>query len=325
MKEEDIRPQRIFNEYLSLCEKDTRDYFGHAEMVEGVCPACEMVASHAFSKLGFDYEYCQNCHTLFVNPRPAPEAFSKYYTESPSSKYWATTFYKETADARREMLWRPKAKMIFEAQARYNAVDHAVIDIGGGYGLFAEEMQKYSTQPITVIEPGPALASVCREKSLHVVEKFLEQVKVTDLPDGPKTFVSFELFEHLYNPAEFLECLNNLMSSGDMFLFTTLAGTGVDIQVLWENSKSVSPPHHLNFFNPHSVSMLIERIGLKVVDITTPGKLDIDILVNNKAHIKDRFWQTFVAIANEDEKERWQRLIADSGWSSHMFVICVKP
>ena len=44
------------------------------------------------------------------------------------------------------------------------------------------------------------------------------------------------------------------MSAGDLFIFITLSSTGVDIQGLWENSKSVSPPHHLNFFNPYSIN-----------------------------------------------------------------------
>ncbi len=325
MKEEDIRPQHIFDEYLLLCEQDARHYFDNVAREDGVCPACTMVGSYVFSKFGFDYEVCQKCQTLFVNPRPVSDAFTKYYTESLSSKYWASTFYKETADARREKLWKPKAKMVSDVQNRYDAAGHAVIDIGGGYGLFAEEMEKYSSQPITVIEPGPALASICRDKSLHVVEKFLEQVEVVELPDGPKTFVSFELFEHLHNPAKFLECLYGIMSPGDIFLFTTLSGVGLDVQVLWENSKSVSPPHHLNFFNPHSVSMLIERIGLRVLDITTPGKLDIDILVNNEGQIKDRFWQMFVSTASEDVKAHWQRMIAETGWSSHMLAVCCKP
>jgi hypothetical protein len=214
--------------------------------------------------------------------------------------------------------------MVYDALARYNASKHNVIDIGGGYGLFAEEMLKLSDQPIAVIEPGPYLAKACREKSLIVVEKFLEVVDTLDLSDGPKAYTSFELFEHLHSPEMFLKHLYSLMASGDLFVFTTLSGTGLDIQVLWENSKSVSPPHHLNFLNPNSIRILLDRIGLEILEVTTPGKLDIDILFNNQEMIKDRFWSTFTASASESAKETWQGLIADSGWSSHMMVICRK-
>jgi hypothetical protein len=325
MKEEEIRPQIIFDEYLRLAREDTDTYFGDAEKVGGNCPACESLGVPAFVKYGFTYETCPNCLSLFVNPRPVVEAFSKYYTESPSSKFWASTFYKETAEARREKLWKPKARLIRDTLERCGARHHTLVDIGGGFGLFAEVMRDLCGKAPIVIEPGPHLAAVCREKSLPVIQKFLEQVAPEDLPSGPKTFVSFELFEHLHDPTAFLNQLNSLMASGDFFIFTTLSGSGVDIQALWEDSKSVTPPHHLNFLNPRSVALLLARLGFESIEVTTPGKLDIDILVNNRAAIKDRFWQTFIDSASDTEKAEWQNLIAASGWSSHMMAVCRKP
>jgi len=327
MKEEEIRPKAIFDEYLRLAQVDTKSYFGDVEREDGLCPACATKGDFSFSKFDFDYETCGRCHTLFVNPRPVASAFSKYYTESSSSEYWASTFYKETAEARREKLWKPKAKAIQDILNRYAAPLSwpQVIDIGGGYGLFAQELHALCGQPPVVIEPGPRLATVCRENDLQVIEKFLEDVKVSDLPVGPKAFVSFELFEHLHDPAHFLRCLSGLMNSGDLFIFTTLSGTGVDIQALWQDSKSVTPPHHLNFLNPQAVKILLERTGLEALEVTTPGKLDIDILVNSQSDIKDRFWRTFVATATELEKQQWQALISASGWSSHMMIVCGKP
>lgn len=325
MKEEEIRPQKIFDEYLSLAKQDTETYFSEVEKILGVCPACESVADHAFDKNGFSYEVCPNCQTLFVNPRPVALAFSKYYTESPSSKYWASTFYKQTAEARREKLWKPKARLLLQTLEKYNSSEYMLVDVGGGFGLFAEEIRLLSDKSPVVIEPGPDLAAACRDKSLHVVEKFLEDVTPADLPSGAKAFVSFELFEHLHDPSAFLGQLMGLMNSGDLFIFTTLSGAGVDIQVLWEDSKSVMPPHHLNFLNPRSVELLLNRLGFESLSITTPGKLDIDILDNNFEAIKDHFWRTFIATASHDQKEDWQAMIAASGWSSHMMVVCRKP
>lgn len=325
MKEEEIRPQKIFDEYLSLAKQDTETYFSEVEKISSVCLACESVADHAFDKNGFSYEVCPNCQTLFVNPRPVALAFSKYYTESPSSRYWASTFYKETAEARREKLWKPKAHLILQTLEKYNSSEYMLVDVGGGFGLFAEEIRSLSGKTPVVIEPGPDLAAACRDKSLHVIEKFLEDVAPADLPSGAKAFVSFELFEHLHDPSAFLGQLMELMNSKDLFIFTTLSGAGVDIQALWEDSKSVMPPHHLNFLNPRSVELLLNQLGFESLSITTPGKLDIDILENNFEAIKDRFWRTFIATASPDQKEEWQAMIAASGWSSHMMVVCRKP
>jgi 2-polyprenyl-3-methyl-5-hydroxy-6-metoxy-1,4-benzoquinol methylase len=324
MKEEEIRPKRIFDEYLRLTERDVEKYFKDGPRRDVPCPACASEGIHSFVKQGFTYKECTSCQTLFVSPRPTAEAISRYYQESESAQYWASTFYKETAEARREKLWRPKALAIHELVERFGTAQHRLVDIGGGFGIFTEEFQKLSGKSVLVIEPGPALAQVCRDKGLEVVQEFLEKIKSEQLGGGPKAFVSFELFEHLHAPEDFLRHLLDLMNTGDLFMFTTLSGAGVDIQALWEDSKSVSPPHHLNFFNPHSVRMLLQRVGFEVLETSTPGKLDIDIICNNQKHIKDRFWRTFSSQATEVQKNAMQQFIADSGLSSHMLVVCRK-
>ncbi|MFA5902873.1 MAG: methyltransferase domain-containing protein [Desulfobacula sp.] len=324
MKEEEIRPRKIFDEYMRLAAIDADKYFSDAFRHEITCPACCSEGVFAFHKHGFSYKECSVCQTLFVSPRPPAESFYRYYKESDSAQFFATTFYKETADARREKLWRQKAQMITEKLRGNGAEFHTLIDIGGGYGIFAEEYGRITSRLVTVIEPGPELAQACRQKGLPVIETFLEKVKTGQLPIGPKAFVSFELFEHLHDAGIFLKHLRSLMQPGDMFLFTTLSGTGVDIQALWENSKSISL-QHLNLFNPKSIRLLIERFGLYLVEVTTPGKLDIDILYNNRTLINDRFWRNFVCQATEIERQQWQEFIALNGWSSHMSVVCRCP
>ena len=325
MKEEEIRPQKIFDEYLRLAKQDAQTYFSGVNSVLGCCPACHSKSSFVFNKYGFSYHQCANCLTLFVNPRPLAEAFSEYYRNSPSAKYWASTFYRKTASARKEKLWRPKAREVLSILDIYSASDHQLIDIGGGFGLFADEINILSGKSTTIVEPGPDLADVCRERGHVVIEKFLEGVERSDLPKGPKVFVSFELFEHLHDPEYFLRRLFSLMTSGDLFIFTTLSGVGVDIQTLWEDSKSVSPPYHLNFFNPDSIRILLERLNFNVISITTPGKLDIDIMSNNISLIKDRFWKNFVDKATDEEKSEWQSFLSSRGLSSHMMTVCKVP
>lgn len=323
MKENEIRPQDIFNEYLKLAEQDILTYFDNVACTEINCPACGAQGNFAFEKKGFSYQECPECLTLFVSPRPEKKAFDRYYTDSPSTKYWATTFYRETEYARREKLWKPKALLIKEKVEKFFQAE-TILDIGGGYGTFAEEIQKITDQPVIVIEPSIHLAKICRDKGLQVVERFLEELSIESIPRRKKAFVSFELFEHLYDPASFLRALKGLMQKDDLFIFTTLSGMGIDIQVLWENSKSVSPPHHLNFFNPKSVQVLLNRQGFNVLEITTPGKLDINIMENSIELVKDRFWVNYLKTASEQEKERMQAFISENLLSSHMMIVCSK-
>lgn len=324
MKEHDIRPQELFDELLRLNKLDIEKYFTNSINETISCPACGENGKSSFVKNGFSFDECQKCKTLYVSPRPKREYFDAYYTDSQSTKYWATTFYKATEQNRREMLWKPKAQMIKDKIDTFAPDSEKIVDIGGGYGIFIEEFLKLSSIKHLVIEPSEYLSQVCEEKGLNVLVKFLEDIEENDLPKVKKTFVSFELFEHLHNPQEFLKTLYKVMNANDLFIFTTLSGMGVDIRTLWEDAKPVSPPMHLNFLNPKSITILLEKVGFEVVEVTTPGKLDIDIMNNNKDNIKDRFWKDFLDYTNEEEKQNMQKFISDNKLSSHMMIVCRK-
>lgn len=321
MKEEEIRPRQLFDEYLRLAALDASLYFKNSDRQAIPCPACLTPGKKVFEKHGFGYEVCPACQTLFVSPRPPLADFFDYYQKSASADYFATTFYKETAEARREKLWKPKARMVLKILCSLGAENHRVFDIGGGYGIFAEEFQALSGNPVTIIEPSPGLARVCRGKGLQVIESFLEMVTHELLPEGPRVFVSFELFEHLQDCRVFLQRLHQLMQPGDKFIFSTLSGMGVDIQTLWQDSNSISL-QHLNFFNPHSIRLLLEGLGLRPLSVETPGKLDLDIMYNQRHKVKDHFWRNLLGQSTPEDLRTWQNFIAARGFSSHMLVVC---
>lgn len=321
MREDEIRPKNLYDKLLQLVAEDVDEYFSTAKLEQITCPACGGHGTFVFNKNGFSFEECGVCDTLYVSPRPSLEAFETYYRNSKASEFWATTFYKETESNRRELLWKPKALMILNKINNYYPNTETIIDIGGGYGVFMEEFMKVHPIKHIIIEPSSALASVCNAKGFNVVQNFLEKVTNKDIGTGKKTFVSFELFEHLHSPLEFLTKVHSLMDNDDIFIFTTLSGKGLDIRVLWDKAKAVSPPMHLNFLNPSSIQILVEKIGFEVLEVSTPGKLDINILENNHNSIKDRFWRMFVKSATIQEKSAMQDYISNNNLSSHMMII----
>jgi 2-polyprenyl-3-methyl-5-hydroxy-6-metoxy-1,4-benzoquinol methylase len=324
MKEEEIRPRAVFEEYLRLAAEDATIYFRNSSRISIPCPACKTEGIQVFYKHDFSYDECPKCKTLFVNPRPQMEVFMEYYKYSASARYFATTFYKTTSEARREKLWKPKAHSVQSILKSLGSEEHSIIDIGGGYGIFAEEYKLAAGADVTIIEPGPELADICRKKGLAVIQNFLEEVKADQLNTSPKVFVSFELFEHLHDPTVFLKQLKSLMRPGDLFLFTTLSSMGLDIRVLWEQSNSVSL-QHLQFFNPFSIKLLADALNLEVISVNTPGKLDFDILSRNRSKITDNFWRTFLEHSSAEDLDVWQSFIAAQGFSSHMWVVLRQP
>ena len=327
LTESDIRPKALFDRYLSLVAKDAIAFFADSKREDLKCPVCDLTGDLAFTKLNFEYRECGQCRSLWVSPRPAFAEFSAFYERSDSAEYWAEVFAPAVMEVRRERLWRPKARRIADLAGQLRAGMtrfRNVVDIGGGNGVFAEEFAAISDCQVTVVEPSPAAAASCRERGVMVVEAFLEALTPDQLPSGPTLFTSFELFEHVHDPRGWLMSVASLMRPGDVLVLTTLSGTGLDIRVLWEQSASVNPPHHINFLNPSAMGKLARKCGLEDVDVFTPGELDIDILRNNIGMIKDEFWRV-VADSPYDERARWQQFIVSMGLSSHMWAVLRKP
>jgi SAM-dependent methyltransferase len=326
MKEADIRPAALFDRYLTLCREDAEHFFRPDEWEEIACPACGDDGERRFVKHGFEYRECPTCDTLFASPRPTPGALGRLYTESASARFWASDFYRQTEDARRELMFKPRAATVRAiAGAAGLAEPAAVVDIGSGYGVFCEEVSKqFPRARVCGIEPSPALAAVCRQKGFDVVPRFVEEVRRDDLPvgPGPVVFTSFELFEHLHGPRRFLEQCRSLLRPGDLLVLTTLSGTGFDIRVLWERAKAVFPPHHLNFFNPWSLERLARACGFSDVTVTTPGRLDVDIVRNTlDGGDEVRFLRTLFRHGDDPARADLQQWLQKHRFSSHMMMV----
>ena len=170
-------------------------------------------------------------------------------------------------------------------------VDAAILDIGAGYGVFCEELQRlFPGTTVIAVEPSRALAARCRERGVPTIKKFLEAVDGNDL--GGKRIIAataFELLEHLPNPGGFLTRCSALLPAGALIILTTLNWMGFDLQVLREHSRSITPPAHINFFTPSSLAICLERNGFHPESITTPGKLDVDIASKEIAAVSDPF------------------------------------
>ncbi|MDQ7822787.1 MAG: class I SAM-dependent methyltransferase [Candidatus Eremiobacteraeota bacterium] len=325
MKENDIRKRETFDRYLELVKKDCAVYFDKSAFITVACPACGSISQREeFEKSGFMYVTCNDCATLFVNPRPPQKMLSRFYTESPSTSYWINEFFKPVAEARREKIFKPRAAHI----GKYIEKGRAKIigDIGAGFGIFLEELRKIIPDLTCVaIEPSQEMAQICRDKGLIAQESSIEALD--GFVNHFDILCSFELLEHLFDIRQFMEKARNLLCKGGLLYLTTLNAMGFDILTLREKSKSVSPPHHLNFLNPRSITLLAEKTGFTVEALSTPGELDWSIVEG--MYYEDNiaighFWEYMAAHREEECKKEFQEWLKRHKLSSHMRVLLRK-
>ena len=329
MREQEIRPKELFDEYLRLSELDVDKYFKDGPREDVPCPGCGMNEPRfAFNKLGFQYVECTQCDTLYLSPRPPASAFDRFYSDSDSASYWGSVFFPAVAEVRRETIFRPRVRKIADLCASLNIAHDVVADVGAGYGLFLEEWKRNvaATQRLVAVEPNSHLAELCRHKGYEVSEKTAENA--TDLHGIADLVTCFEVIEHCTDTARFVSSLLSITKPGGYVLVTGLCVDGFDIQVLWERSKSVFPPHHINFLSKNGARRLFERMGFEDITITTPGVLDVDITLNalnsNPDILPSRFEKKILSSGQKVQAE-FQDFLTKNGFSSHCWILSRRP
>ena len=324
MKEHEIRPEALLSRYLELSAEDAKNCFGNETRLEIACVACGGTQTkHQFEKNDFAYVQCIDCGTLFQSPRPPIAAFESFYRQSESSRYWAEVFSPAVAEIRREKIFRPRVERLAGLCVEKGIDVERLIDVGAGFGIFLDEWRKCFPQAqLLAIEPSASLARECRSKSFEVVEEIVENVTGHD--NSADLVTCFEVLEHVYDPLSFLEVLKRLVRPGGYVFVSTLCIDGFDLQVLWDKSNQVFPPHHINFLSVSGFEKLFQRAGLTDITVTTPGQLDVDIVRNACKYDPELLnEQRFLSnlLADDSSAIALQQFLVEQRMSSHAWVI----
>ena len=325
MKESDIRPKEIFAKYLELSKADAKNFFNDIKNRYNInCPACNSdFTETSFTKDEFNYKICSNCESLFLSPRPPKDIFDNFYKNSISSNYCAEVFFPAVAEVRRELIFKERVSKVLEF-CKIKDIDHnSIIDVGAGYGIFLEEWKKVNPKDnIYALEPGEKLANICRSKNIETLEKFSEDA--IEWKHKADIVTCFEVFEHVHSPFDFVSSIKRLAKPGGTILISGLTVDGFDIQYLWEESKSISPPHHLNFLSVTGINKLFNTIGFKDIEIFTPGKLDFDIVKNhiieNKGLKKNNKFLNKIIERGKNAELDFQDFLKKNKLSSHFWI-----
>jgi len=326
--EDDIRPARLMEDKQQYVDADRAYLLSRkAAFVEVRCPACDSPESMLkFEKLGFSYDECLSCGTLFMNPRPSEEILQSFYRSSQNYTYWNQHIFPKTEPVRRDRIFRPRAERVAEYCRQFGVTTHTLLEVGAGFGTFCEEMHRLDLfERIIAVEPTPDLARTCRARGLDVLEMPLAEVPVGVTAD---VIASFEVIEHLFSPYDFVMQCARLLHSGGLLVITCPNSRGFDIATLKTLSNSIDH-EHLNYLHTGSLPLLLRRCGFEVKEVRTPGKLDAELV--RKHVLSGALDLTGQPFLRDILVERWaslgqafQDFLAANCLSSHMWVIGMK-
>lgn len=275
LHEADIRPPALMTEFKRLSIRDASEFFADpGALVEVACPACGTEDKEpVFKKNEFLYNQCRACATVYVSPRPSAEALNAYYATSSASRFRVEHFSRDTAKARRYHLLRSHANWMGQ-----------IVDETGSPGEHSyADIQTHSPQVFDEIHALHFFSDLYSADPLIPVEGNSEApVKTTTLSalNRVGALSAFEKIEHQFSPASFLETARGVLSEGGILFFTTRSISGFDLQVLWDKTPYIFVPEHLNLLSVEGIGALLERSGFELIELSTPGQLDLEFVLH---------------------------------------------
>lgn len=336
--EKDIRPD---NDRELLCSAFKKDFSwfekNRENFVQGKCPVCQTrVHSDLLPKSLFKgdrenppYRRCAICKSLFLDHHPSSEGYAQFYSQSEIMRVFSERIYKDSLDNRKELIYAPRLKRMLDAVHNYGRKNGVYLEIGAGSGIFAQMVQnsEYFTDTV-VIEPNPCCANDCRELALNVIETTVENV--SEFPPNISVCTLFECIANICDPQRLISDISKKLSPGTLLIITTPNCLGFDVLELGSSSSSLGYLY-IQLFNPASMRMLLERNSFEIVEMTTPGLLDVDLV--RKAYAKadqaqqnnlSNWLRELLLYGDENILDEFQSFLSKNLLSSHLWVVARK-
>lgn len=344
MKEIDIRSDEKVRQYYEREGEWLQRHAGSDGLIRKEylqptsCPTCGTTASTEKMILkGFHIVECRECATDYVNPTFTPEMLQKFYEDPECRGNYdeVLTSGRNGIGARLEHIFMPRRRKV-ESMLQASGRDLAqtrLVDVGCASGQFLSVFDKTGGPQLHGVELDPRLAEISR-KSLPHAKIFNSLYEKSGFEEGYFDAVTiWEVLEHIRDPLALLKSIHRTLRKGGHFFVSVPNLSGFDVQILSDIKFYYTPPSHLNYFKRESFHILLERAGFKVHEITTPGKLDVDIVRKRMGEHPGTMSKigSYFANALKDEsaegqvfREKLQLLLAETGRSSHMQAVAIK-
>ena len=318
-KEKEIRPQKEFLEYLRLIDQDVKDIFkSSAGNFFNYCPACTSESSSfSFSKHGFTYRECNDCGTIYMTPRPTREMLHEFFENSKGLKYWNLKLVKGSV-SRRKHIYLPLIRWIEESLEFTSKSEKIYCDLYSKYSWLVQgisSIKQFSNQ--VSYKPIKEIDKKLKKNNFSVIQDF-EDSKYS-------VITGFEIIDRLYNPREMLGHIKNNMEDGGLLFISTMTSSGLDFQYLKEKSKNLVPPMHMNIFSIEGIVKMFEDFDFEIIELSTPGMLDVNILENNIDNIElPKFIKDIICNRDTLVKEAFQEFLQRGRLSSYLRLLARK-
>ncbi|MDP2599190.1 MAG: hypothetical protein Q8P84_00450, partial [Deltaproteobacteria bacterium] len=219
------------------------------------------------------------------------------------------TFHKSLSQSRLENVYEPKKRWIENT-------------------LLLQGMQKPHVLEVTT-PPSSFTALLKDEKTFGEVLLVPEMELASGGWKGKNVdaAILLESLDRVSHPDLLLKNVYESLNKGGIVFVTALVSSGFDMTILGRENAYLYPPDRANCFSLDGLHGMLSKAGFKLLEVSTPGVLDVDVVATHFNHGVLAPLSTFeknVMEAGSEIKMAFQKFLQQSNMSSFARLVAVK-
>lgn len=255
-----------------------------------VCPICNNNRINELPQFKKQYLVkCANCTFVFAKKIPSDLELAEHYMGYGRNDYLSPVTIK-------------RYHQILDKLEKFKQ-QNRMLDVGCGIGYFLDEAKKRDWE-VYGTEYTDVAVDICKKKEIEMHQGVLD---INNYSSGFfDVITSFEVIEHINNPAEEVKKFNYLLRDGGTIYITTPNFDSISKNYLGNKWNVITYPEHLSYYTSKTLKFLFKQKGFKKLEIKTTG-----ISISRIKVSKQLSNQKPVSSNSDDEKIR---LMTENKW-----------
>jgi len=248
------------------------------------CPLCQNLAMHEMSSNDlmfkknkiYDYYFCRLCDLTFINPLPNLVEIKNFYPDSymvfePARLKKINIIEKVRLQAKHgyinlinkdNYLFNLLGFCLLKSREHIDYVESGkFLDIGCGNGSRLLKMRNLGWQ-VTGVELNKKAFNECVNHNLNVFNSTLENTKFED--NSFDVVYMSHLVEHLANPCEIFEIVNNILKPNGLLYIKTPNRNSLGRKIFGKYWYANDIPRHLFLFSKTSLVNVFKKLNMNL-------------------------------------------------------------
>ena len=259
-----------------------------------------------------EYSRCPQTGSLFLSVLPEPAAWSALLREAAQFRRSPGAFHRGLVQSRLENVYRPKLEWMQETFRLQ--------------GLMRPRALEVTTPPsewTPFLRESDAFSEVLTADEVELAHA----AEGTPTADPVQAAILLESLDRVNDPEGLLQGVARRLSRGGLLFVTALAASGFDLAVLGLRNRYLYPPDRTNCFTLQGLKMILERFGFALLEVSTPGVLDVQIVEEHlrlDPGLELEAFERQILAAEPEARAAFQMFLQQWGLSSFTRIVARK-